>query len=192
VKINPQSNQWSTLQQTIESAISDRGIRAEITLETAPAPARLATNAMTILADLDVAGEEVGSGRLVILHEPEWQEAWDGNLRMVAFARSELETELVTDAMLLEVGWSWVLDSFKGREINASSLSGTVSRAGSQSFGDLSARAPEGSVEIRYSWTILDFPDLPQHILSWCDLLASAAGLEPLPDGVVALRMKDA
>lgn len=192
MKINPQSNQWSTLQQTIESAISDRGIRAEITLETAPAPARLATNAMTILADLDVAGEEVGSGRLVILHEPEWQEAWDGNLRMVAFARSELETELVTDAMLLEVGWSWVLDSFKGREITASSLSGTVSRAGSQSFGDLSARAPEGSVEIRYSWTILDFPDLPQHILSWCDLLASAAGLEPLPDGVVALRMKDA
>jgi Protein of unknown function (DUF3000) len=176
----------------IESAIADRGIRAEITLETAPAPARLATNAMTILADLDVAGEEVGSGRLVILHEPEWQEAWDGNLRMVAFARSELETELVTDSMLLEVGWSWVVDSFKGREIAASSLSGTVSRAGSQSFGDLSARTPEGSVEIRYSWTILDYAELPQHVLSWCDLLASAAGLEPLPDGVVALRVKDA
>jgi hypothetical protein len=192
VSINPQSNQWSTLKQMIESAITDRGIRAEITLETAPAPARLATNAMTILADLDVAGEEVGSGRLVILHEPEWQEAWDGNLRMVAFARSELETELVTDSMLLEVGWSWVMDSFKGREISASSLSGTVSRAGSQSFGDLSARTPEGSVEIRYSWTILDYAELPQHVLSWCDLLASAAGLEPLPDGVVALRVKDA
>lgn len=189
---NPNSIQWSELQQLIQSAIADRGIRSEITLETAPAPARLATNAMTILADLDVAGAEVGSGRLVILHEPEWQEAWDGNLRMVAFARSELETELVTDSMLLEVGWSWVMDSFKSRDITADSLSGTVSRAGSQSFGDLSARTPEGSVEIRYSWTILDYADMSQHVLSWCDLLASAAGLEPLPHGVAALRVKDA
>jgi hypothetical protein len=190
--MNPSAVNWPSLQHAIEAAISDRGIRSEITLETAPAPARLATNAMTILADLDVGGDEVGSGRLVILHEPDWQEAWDGNLRMVAFARSELETELVTDSMLLEVGWSWVMDSFKNRELTPSSLSGTVSRAGSQSFGDLSARAPEGSVEIRYSWTILDYNELAQHVLAWCDLLSSAAGLAPLTDGVVALRVKDA
>ncbi len=166
-------------------------IRTEISLEPAPAPARLATHALTLLADIDSGGEEIGSGRLVILYEPEWQEAWDGNLRFVAYARADLETELVTDSMLLEVGWSWVLDSFSERGLQPHLLSGTVSRAGSQSFGELSARAPEGSVEIRYSFTVLNPEDANEYLLAWNDLLASAAGLEPLPQGVTAIRPKD-
>jgi hypothetical protein len=126
-----------------------------------------------------------------VLYEPEWQEAWDGQLRFVAYARADLETELVTDSMLLEVGWSWVLDSFSDRGLKPHLLSGTVSRAGSQSFGELSARAPEGSVEIRYSFTVLNPEDANEYLLAWNDLLASAAGLEPLPEGVTAIRPKD-
>lgn len=182
---------WQQIETIVASLPTSGQIRTEISLEPAPAPARLASHALTLMADLDAAGEEIGSGRLVILYEPEWQEAWDGNLRFVAFARADLETELVTDSMLLEVGWSWVLDSFNERGLTPKSLSGTVSRSGSQSFGDLSARAPEGSIEIRYSFTITNVAETGEFLLAWCDLLASAAGLAPLPEGVTAIRLKD-
>lgn len=181
---------WPVVESAIQNWLQSNGIRNEITLELAPAPGRLATHALTLLADLDIQGEEVGSGRLVVLFEPQWQEAWDGNLRLVAFARAELETELVTDPMLLEVGWSWVEDSFTDRKLDVTALSGTISRAGSQSFGDLANRSPEGSVEIRYSWTVPNSDQIVEHLQSWCDLLAAAAGLEPLPPGVSTIRPK--
>jgi hypothetical protein len=184
-------SQWHSIESLVTGVTNSGQIRTEISLEPAPAPARLATHALTLLADIDSNGDEIGSGRLVILYEPEWQEAWDGNLRLVAFARADLETELVTDPMLLEVGWSWVQDSFSERNLAPVSLSGTVSRAGSQSFGDLSARAPEGSVEIRYSFTVASVDQLEECLYAWCDLLASAAGLAPLPAGVTAIRLKD-
>jgi hypothetical protein len=140
---------------------------------------------------VDVNGEEVGNGRLVVLFEPHFQDTWDGNLRMVGFVSADLETELVTDSMLLEVGWSWVEDAFKGRSINPLALSGTVSRSGSQSFGDLSTREPEGQVEIRVSWTVPSNEEFTDHALAWVDLITSAAGLEPLPAGVSAIPLKN-
>jgi hypothetical protein len=140
---------------------------------------------------VDVNGEEVGNGRLVVLFEPHFQDTWDGNLRMVGFVSADLESELVTDSMLLEVGWSWVEDAFKSRSINPLALSGTVSRSGSQSFGDLSAREPEGQVEIRVSWTVPSNEEFTDHALAWVDLMTSAAGLEPLPAGVSAIPLKN-
>jgi hypothetical protein len=110
---------------------------------------------------------------------------------MVGFVSADLETELVTDSMLLEVGWSWVEDAFKGRSINPLALSGTVSRSGSQSFGDLSTREPEGQVEIRVSWTVPSNEEFTDHALAWVDLITSAAGLEPLPAGVSAIPLKN-
>jgi hypothetical protein len=180
------AHQWEVISATLESVLTNRAVRSEITLERTPAPAKLASFTSALVADVDVAGDEVGSGRIVVLYEPEFQPAWDGHIRLVSYVRSELETELVMDPLLLQVGWSWVQDSFKERGIEVHALSGTVSRAGSQSFGDLAERAPEGSIEIRASWTVPHSADLGEHLLSWCDLLASAAGIEPLPEGVVS------
>lgn len=166
--------------------MSDNSIRPEITLDLTPAPARLATHTTAIVADVDVSGTEVASGRLVVLFEPEYQPAWDGNIRCVAYIRSELEPEMVTDPLLLEVGWSWMTDALTERGVEVSNLSGTVSRAGSQSFGDISERDPEGSIEIRSSWTVQD-NDIAAHVRAWCDVLSLTAGLAPLTDGVVSI-----
>lgn len=171
----------------IDEAIKDRSIRAEISLDQAPAPARLATHTSAILADVDQDGEEVGSGRLVILYEPDFQTTWDGHIRCVAFVRADLDEEMVTDELLLKVGWSWITEALEDRSANAIALSGTVSRNGSQSFGDLAERKPEGSIEIRVSWTVPDTDDLRTHILAWCDMLAKTCALEPLTDGVVSI-----
>lgn len=181
------TDRWAEIQHTISEVMEGRLVRPEISLDSAPAPAKLATFTTAILADVDVAGEEVASGRLVILHEPKGHESWDGTVRFVGFVRSELETELVTDSLLLEVGWTWVEDALSQRDTHPVALSGTVSRAGSQSFGDIAEREPEGSVEIRVSWTVPETDEIEKHILAWCDMLSSTAGLEPLPEGVSSI-----
>ncbi|MFM1787297.1 MAG: hypothetical protein RL228_1247 [Actinomycetota bacterium] len=181
---------WVEINSQIKALLENRNTRPEVKLDHTAAPARLATHTAAVVADVDVNGEEVGNGRLVVLFEPLFQDTWDGNLRLVGFVSADLETELVTDPMLLEVGWSWVEDAFKGRSINPLALSGTVSRSGSQSFGDLSMRQPEGQVEIRVSWTVPADEDFTEHALAWVDLMTSAAGLEPLPEGVSAISLK--
>jgi hypothetical protein len=185
------NSEWSAITAQIKALLENRTTRPEVQLDHTAAPARLATHTSAIVADVDVNGEEVGNGRLVVLFEPHFQDTWDGNLRMVGFVSADLESELVTDSMLLEVGWSWVEDAFKSRSINPLALSGTVSRSGSQSFGDLSAREPEGQVEIRVSWTVPSNEEFTDHALAWVDLMTSAAGLEPLPAGVSAIPLKN-
>ena len=178
---------WQDICRSVEHALGDRTIRSEIALETAPAPAKLATHTSAILADVDVDGQEVGSGRLVILYEPDFQTTWDGHIRCVAFVRAELEQNMVTDPLLLEVGWSWTTDALANRGATPIAISGTVSRNGSQSFGDLSDRRMEGSIEIRVSWTVANGDDIAPHVLAWCDMLAHVSGLPTLTDGVVSI-----
>lgn len=184
------SKQWIEITSEIKALLENRNIRTEIKLDHTAAPARLATHTAAIVADVDMHGEEIGNGRLVVLFEPMFQDTWDGNLRLVGFVSADLETELVTDPMLLEVGWSWVEDSFNERGLNPLALSGTVSRSGSQSFGDISMREPEGQVEIRVSWTVPASESFTTHALAWIDLMTCAAGLEPLPAGVSAISLK--
>lgn len=174
------------------AAATARPPRPEIDLESAPAPARLASHTAAVLADVAVAGVDVADGRLVLLFEPQYQPEWDGQLRLVGFTRADLEAELVTDSLLLEVGWSWVVDSFENRGLDPLSVSATVSRTGSQSFGDISSRPPAGAIEIRSSWTVPADESLIEHVHAWCDLLASAAGLVPLPKGISTLRRRKA
>ena len=61
-----------------------------------------------------------------------------------------------------------------------------MTRVLSQSFGSLGPREESSELEIRASWTATD-EDLAPHLLAWTRLLCTAAGLEPLPEGVVSL-----
>lgn len=180
---------WEELSASFTAAIA-QPIRVELQLEAAPGPARLATHTLALLADLFVGEEAIGSGRLVLLNEPKYQPEWDGQTRFVGYLKADLESELVTDPLLLDVGWSWVRDSFADRDLHPVALSGTVSRTGNQSFGDISSRPATGAIEIRSSWTMAAGEDVTLHVAAWCELLALACGLEPLPAGVAQLRTR--
>src|SRR5699024_6820563 len=56
--------------------------RPELAVETIPAPQRIAPFSAAITADVIVADEEVGSGRLVLLHDPAGNSAWQGTFRL--------------------------------------------------------------------------------------------------------------
>ena len=69
-------------------------------VEEIPAPQRIAPFAAAIAADVVVNEAEIGSGRLVLLHDPAGNAAWQGTFRCVSFARADVDPEMVTDPLL--------------------------------------------------------------------------------------------
>ena len=145
---------------------------------------------MALTADLIVGDDEVGSGRFVVLHNPDGHEAWDGTFRVVTFARAGLDPEMAADPLVTEVGWSWLMECLSVHQITPMAASGTVTRVASESFGAMSERPSSAEIEIRASWTPTDETLLGDHLSAWGDLLCTAAGLPPLPTGVVPLTRR--
>ena len=158
--------------------------REEIQLEEIPAPQRLAPYAFALSATVLRDGDDVATGRLILLHDPAGHDAWDGTMRLVTYVTAELEPELAADPLLPAVGWSWLVDALESQGARYTAMGGTVTQTISTRFGDLAGPPAAGDVELRASWTPVD-DDLTDHLLAWCTLLASTAGLPP--PGVTAL-----
>jgi hypothetical protein len=161
-------------------------VRPEVTLEETPAPQRLAPYSVALSADVRSGDDEIGSGRLVLLHDPAGHDAWEGTSRLVTYVRADLDAEMAADQLLPAVGWTWLLEALDRHEVRYAAASGTVTRMTSESFGAMAGRPPAADIEIRASWTPLD-DDLAPHLAAWCDLLCATAGLPEVPPGVSAL-----
>jgi hypothetical protein len=164
-------------------------LRPEILAEEMPAPQRIAPYSSAIAADVTVDGEDVGGGRLVLLHDPDGNDAWEGTFRCVAYARAEIDPELVTDPMLAGVGWSWLTEALEAHGASYVAPSGTVTCVASESFGGLSPEGATAQIEIRASWTPIGAPELHigAHVEAWAEVMCTAAGLPPVPEGVATL-----
>jgi hypothetical protein len=158
--------------------------REEILLEEIAAPQRLAPFGFALSATVLRDGEEVASGRLILLHDPAGHEAWHGNLRLVTLVTAELESEMAGDPLLPAVGWTWLTDALDQHEAEYTAIGGTITQTTSTRFGELAGPAPTADLEIRASWTPTS-DDLGAHLHGWCAMLASTAGLPP--PGVTAL-----
>ena len=167
-------------------------LRPEVFCEEMPAPQRIAPHASALSADVTVDGVDVGTGRIILLHDPAGNDAWSGTFRCVAYARAEVDIELVSDPMLAAVGWSWLTEALAEHGASYVAASGTVTRVATESFGGMADEGGTAQVEIRASWTPLipdDAPDLAPldlapHVEAWAELLCTAAGLPPVPEGV--------
>lgn len=160
-------------------------LRPEVFSEEMPAPQRIAPYSAALSADLNVAGEEVGGGRLVLLYDPAGNDAWYGNFRCVAYARADIDPDMVTDPLLGAVGWTWLLDALAAHDAEFAAPSGTVTRVASESFGSMADEPGSAQIEVRASWSPIGA--LGAHVEAWGDLLCTAAGLPPVPAGVIAL-----
>jgi hypothetical protein len=166
-------------------SLSSTAVRHEVRVEPLRPPQRLAPFSYAVSAEIiDASGKDLATGRLVLLHDPDGHEAWDGVLRLVAYASAELDDEMGVDPMLPAVGWSWLTDSLDDREAAYRAAGGTVTQTTSTRFGDLHGPRTTVSIELRASWTA-DTADLAPHLLAFVDLLCTAAGLPP--EGVTAL-----
>src|SRR3954447_16710168 len=177
------------------SSMRTARLRPEIHCEQMPAPQRIAPFAAALSADVDVDGDEVGTGRIILLHDPMGNDAWDGEFRCVAYARAEIDVELITDPMLAAVGWSWLTDALEAHGARYHMASGTVTRVATENFGGMADDSAAAQLEIRASWTpvrpvgapVGTDLDVSAHVEAWGELLCTAVGLPPVPDGVAVI-----
>ena len=174
----------------LHAAIRDTVRPGTLDIHEVPAPRRLAPHAVAFSAEVTRDGDEVATGRFVVLHDPDGQDGWRGDTRVVAFVSADVDPEMAGDPALAEVGWSWLKDSLDGRGAGHQAAGGTVTRTASLTFGLVEDPQESNEVEVRASWSPLPDAagalDLAVHLLAWCDLLCMTAGLPPV--GVARLR----
>lgn len=165
-------------------------LRPEVSSEEMPAPQRIAPYAVALTADVVVQDEEVGTGRLILLHDPYGNDAWNGTFRLVAYARADIDPEQAIDPMLGEVGWTWLTEALTAHGAAWGSASGTVTRVATEAFGGMGDEETTAQLEIRASWTPQEVDGttpITAHVEAWGELLCTAVGLPPVPEGVTAI-----
>jgi hypothetical protein len=177
--------------QAAVAAMNAAEVRPEIELGPIRPPQRLAPFSYALGAEVrhpDTAivperaeGLEGGEafGRLILLHDPDGAEAWDGTMRLVAYIQADLDSNEAVDPLLPEVAWSWLVDALDARPGQATALGGTVTATTSVRYGDISGPPRAHQLELRASWTATT-PDLGAHVQAFCEVLEHAAGLPPI------------
>ena len=167
--------------------------RTDVLIREAGRPSRLAPHGIALAATLERADVELAAGRLVVLHDPEGQPAWDGTFRIACYARAALDPEMITDPLLPEVTWSWLEDALSARGAEFAALAGTVTTTASARFGQIGEEDDTCEVELRCSWSPLwdpaDHEAIGSHLDALCDLMTMMAG-EPPASGVVSLTSR--
>ncbi len=176
--------------ESIRAAVS----RPELVIEEIPAPGQLAPYAVALAADVrparHAADSDLGTGRFVLLYDPEEPEAWGGPFRVVCFAQAPLETDIGLDPFLADVAWSWLVDALDARGARYTAASGTATKILSTGFGELAAQGDGAQIELRASWSPQE-SDLSAHVEGWGELLCMLAGLPPA-EGVSVLGKRPA
>ena len=169
------------------AAMNAAEVRPEIELGPIRPPQRLAPHSYALGAevrrpDSDIIPENSEGdafGRLILLHDPDGAEAWDGVLRLVAYVQAELDPTEAVDPLLPEVAWSWLADALQARPDDFTALGGTVTTTTSVRYGDVSGPPRAHQLELRASWTAIT-PALGAHVQAFCEVLEHAAGLPPV------------
>jgi hypothetical protein len=161
-------------------------IRAEVSVEIIPSPTRVAPHSAAIAGEVLAAGNSEslhGTGRLILMHDPDQIAAWGGVFRIVCFAQAPLDSDIALDSMLSEVTWSWLTDALAASNAVYANASGTATRVLSQGFGELSDQGESAHIELRASWSPSG-DDMSGHVQAWSTLLCMLAGLPPTSDAV--------
>ncbi len=184
------------------AALSSVRPRPELVVCPLEAPPRLAPFTWAVSVEADAArrpGEDLDepdtSGRLILLHDPAGQDAWEGTFRLVCFVQARLDPEQLGDEMLPLVAWSWLTEALEQCGAAHVALGGTVPQTSSVRFGDIAGPRRDDDVELRASWTPAgpagDDPggdELHRHAEAFCTLVATAAGLPPVGTNQLAHR----
>ena len=173
--------------QAAVAAMNAVEVRPEIELGPIRPPQRLAPFSYALGAEVrhpDTAivperSEGDAFGRLILLHDPDGAEAWDGTMRLVAYIQADLDSTEAVDPLLPEVAWSWLVDALDARPGQATALGGTVTATTSVRYGDISGPPRAHQLELRASWTATT-PELGMHVQAFCEVLEHAAGLPPV------------
>ncbi|KUI11806.1 hypothetical protein AU193_15675 [Mycobacterium sp. GA-1285] len=171
------------------AAMNATTVRPEIELGPIRPPQRLAPFSYALGAEVrhpetaivptaPEGSEGEAFGRLILLHDPDGADAWDGTMRLVAYIQADLDSSEAVDPLLPEVAWSWLVDALAERAEHVTALGGTVTATTSVRYGDISGPPRAHQLELRASWTATTL-ELGPHVEAFCEVLEHAAGLPP-------------
>ena len=155
--------------------------------EEMPAPQRIAPYAAALSADVTVDGIDVGTGRLILLHDPAGNDAWDGTFRCVGLRPRR---DRPRDDHRPAAGRRRLVLADRGargarRDVRLGLRHGDPRRhrelrrdGRRRAAAPRSRSAPRGPR--RWSTGTLD---IEPHVEAWGELLCTAAGLPPVPGG---------
>lgn len=149
-----------------------------IHLSEVPAPRALApyTAALSLHTQEEDHDSPLATGRFVILHDPDSQAGWNGTFRLVAQMRTQIDEEMGADPLLSEAIWHWCHDCLEEAGAGYHSLTGTVTKEVSESYGGLVLTGSRLCVELRASWTPVT-PYLGEHLHAWMTLMGRTSGI---------------
>src|ERR1700676_2140084 len=173
--------------QAAVAAMNTVEVRSEIELGPIRPPQRLAPFSYALGAEVrhpetaivPERSEGDAFGRLILLHDPDGAEAWDGTMRRVAYIQADLDSSEAVDPLLPEVAWSWLVEALDARAEQVTALGGMVTATTSVRYGDISGPPRAHQLELRASWTALT-TDIGTHVEAFCEVLEHAAGLPPV------------
>lgn len=168
-------------------------LRPEITLGSIRPPQRLAPFSHAIglevgnednpdIVPTDAEGDAFG--RLILLHDPGAEEAWEGAMRLVAYIQADMDDAVAGDPLLPDVAWQWLNEGLEQEGAGHTNLGGTVTSTASVRFGEIGGPPRAYQIEMRASWTAEGL-DLAPHVRAFAQVLANVAGLPP--EGVTEL-----
>lgn len=162
-------------------------LRPEITLGTIRPPQRPAPFSHAVGLEVDrgedhdnvpMDSEGDAFGRLILLHSPDAEEAWEGSMRLVAYIQADMDDAVASDPLLPDVAWQWLNESLADTGAGFTNLGGTVTSTASVRFGEIGGPPRAYQLEMRASWTA-DGIDLAPHVEAFSQVLAHVAGLPP-------------
>lgn len=117
-------------------------------------------------------------GRLILLHSPGSEEAWEGSMRLVAYIQADMDDAVASDPLLPDVAWQWLTESLAEAGAGHTNLGGTVTSTASVRYGEIGGPPRAYQLEMRASWTAEGI-DLTGHVEAFAAVLAHVAGLPP-------------
>ncbi len=175
-------------------SMHDASLRPEISLGTIRPPQRLAPFSHAVGLEISSVSEDAeiiptdtegdAFGRLILLHDPGAEEAWDGAMRLVAYIQADMDSDVAGDPLLPDVAWQWLTEGLEALGATHTNLGGTVTSTASVRFGEIGGPPRAHQMEMRASWTAAD-NDLRPHVEAFAAVLANVAGLPP--EGVTEL-----
>jgi len=165
--------------------------RDELSVREIPSPEHVAQRSFALAGDVlshDTSTDSpFGSGRFILLHDPDSFDQWGAEFRIVCFAQAPLEIDIGEDEFIADVTWSWLMDALEERKARYSAPSGTATKIISTGFGSLHGHGSGAQVELRASWTPIE-SNFAKHAEAWAELLCLLAGLPHQAEGIPSLK----
>ena len=164
-------------------------LREELETHQIPAPEKIAPNALAFSTHKPNPAETPSNraaGRIVFLHDPKEFETWGSNMRVIAYGKSPLETDVADQGDYAQYWWGTLELALKSHGAKYVNGAGTITKMISTGVGALDGEPVHSEVELRASWSPTE-DDLAPHFAAWQNLIAEMAGFHIGGEDVVKM-----